>query len=109
MITTISDPRVIDLDKTVSDKMIRILVDDVYSVTTSAQEDIYQDAHSSHESHQDIFGVIRKRKKTARGKNKSTFMIWPDIKTMIEGWRRIYFETKSSIFHRSMLSVLQIS
>ena len=76
--------RVIVLDKTVSEKMIGILVDDVYSVTTYSKDDIDQDAHSSNESHRDILGVIRKHKKDAGGKEKSTLVIWLDIKRMIE-------------------------
>lgn len=76
--------RVIVLDKTVSEKMIGILVDDVSSVTTYAKEDIDQDAQSSRESHRNIIGVIRKHKKDAGGKDKSTLVIWLDIKKMIE-------------------------
>lgn len=76
--------RVIVLDKTVSEKMIGILVDDVSSVTTYAREDIDQDAQSSNESHRDIIGVIRKHKKDGGGKDKSTLVIWLDIKKMIE-------------------------
>lgn len=75
--------RVIVLDKTVSEKMIGILVDDVSSVTTYAKEDIDQDAQSSSESHRDIIGVIRKHKKDGAGKDKSTLVIWLDIKKMI--------------------------
>ncbi len=75
--------RVIVLDKTVSEKMIGILVDDVSSVTTYAKEDIDQDAQSSSESHRDIIGVIRKYKKDGEGKDKSTLVIWLDIKKMI--------------------------
>ena len=52
--------RVIVLDKTVSEKMIAILVDDVSSMTTYSKEDVDQEAHSSSESHRDILGVIRK-------------------------------------------------
>ena len=76
--------RVIVLDKTVSEKMIGILVDDVHSVTTYTKEDIDQDAHSSHESHRDIIGVIRKKRKDTRGKEKSVLVIWLDIKKMIK-------------------------
>jgi len=75
--------RVIVLDKTVSEKMIGILVDDVSSVTTYSKEDIDQDAQSSNESHRDIIGVIRKHKKDAGGKEKSTLVIWLDVKKMI--------------------------
>ncbi|PKL59300.1 MAG: chemotaxis protein CheW [Methanomicrobiales archaeon HGW-Methanomicrobiales-4] len=75
--------RVIVLDKTVSEKMIGILVDDVYSVTTYSREDIDQKAHSSSEGHRDILGVIRKHRKDSGGKNKSTLVIWLDIKKMI--------------------------
>lgn len=75
--------RVIVLDKTVSEKMIGILVDDVYSVTTYTSDDIDQGAQSSHESHRDILGVIRKHKKDGSGKDKSTLVIWLDIKKMI--------------------------
>jgi purine-binding chemotaxis protein CheW len=75
--------RVIVLDKTVSEKMIGILVDDVHSVTTYTKEDIDQDAHSSNESHRDIIGVIRKNKKDTRGKEKRVLVIWLDIKKMI--------------------------
>lgn len=76
--------RVIVLDKTVSEKMIGILVDDVSSVTTYAKEDIDQDAQSSSESHRDIIGVIRKHKKDGAGKDKSMLVIWLDIKKMVE-------------------------
>jgi purine-binding chemotaxis protein CheW len=76
--------RVIVLDKTVSEKMIGILVDDVYSVTTYMKSDIDEDAHSSNESHRDILGVIRKHKKDAEGKDKSVLVIWLDIKKMVE-------------------------
>lgn len=75
--------RVIVLDKTVSEKMIGILVDDVSSVTTYSKEDIDQDAHSSNESHRDILGVIRRHKKDAGGKDKSMLVIWLDIRKMI--------------------------
>jgi purine-binding chemotaxis protein CheW len=75
--------RVIVLDKTVSEKMIGILVDDVYSVTTYSRDDIDQGAHSSNESHRDILGVIRKHKKDGGGKEKSILVIWLDIKKMI--------------------------
>jgi purine-binding chemotaxis protein CheW len=75
--------RVIVLDKTVSEKMIGILVDDVYSVTTYSKDDIDQGAHSSNESHRDILGVIRKHRKDAGGKDKRTLVIWLDIKRMI--------------------------
>ncbi len=75
--------RIIVLDKTVSEKMIGILVDDVYSVTTYSKEDIDQDAHSSRESHRDILGVIWKHKKDAQGRDKSSLVIWLDIRKMI--------------------------
>ncbi|HWQ66316.1 MAG TPA: chemotaxis protein CheW [Methanospirillum sp.] len=75
--------RVIVLDKTVSEKMIGILVDDVSSVTTYAKEDIDQEAQSSRESQRDILGVIRKHKKDVGGKDKRTLVIWLDIKKMI--------------------------
>ena len=75
--------RIIVLDKTVSDKMIGILVDDVYSVTNYSKEDIDQEAHSSREGHRDILGVIRKHKKDAHGKEKSSLIIWLDIRKMI--------------------------
>ena len=76
--------RVIVLDKTVSEKMIGILVDDVTSVSTYSLDDIDRDAQSSHESHQDILGVIRKHKKDASGKEKSALILWLDIETMIQ-------------------------
>ncbi|MFH0968432.1 MAG: chemotaxis protein CheW [Methanobacteriota archaeon] len=76
--------RVIVLDKTVSEKMIGILVDDVSSVTTYTKDDIDQDAQSSNESHRDILGVIRKHKNDTEGKDRSTLVIWLDIKRMIE-------------------------
>jgi purine-binding chemotaxis protein CheW len=75
--------RIIVLDKTVSEKMVGILVDEVSSVTTYAKSDIDQTAHSSHESHRDILGVIRKHKKDAQGKDKSSLVIWLDIRKMI--------------------------
>ena len=75
--------RVIVLDRTVSEKMIGILVDDVSSVTTYSKEDIDQDTKSSSESHRDIIGVIRKHKKDGEGKDKSTLVIWLDIKKMV--------------------------
>ena len=75
--------RVIVLDKTVSEKMIGILVDDVYSVTTYTHDVIDQDVHSSSESQRDILGVIRKHRKDADGKEKSTLVIWLDIGKMI--------------------------
>ncbi|PKL60806.1 MAG: hypothetical protein CVV33_00760, partial [Methanomicrobiales archaeon HGW-Methanomicrobiales-4] len=75
--------RVIVLDKTVTEKMIGILVDDVSSVTTYTKDDIDQDAQSSSESHRDIIGVIRKHRKDGGGKDKSTLVIWLDIKKMI--------------------------
>ena len=76
--------RVIVLDKTVSEKMFGVLVDDVYSVTSYEKNDIDQATHSSNESHRDIIGVIRKHKKDEAGKDKSTLVIWLDIKKMIE-------------------------
>jgi purine-binding chemotaxis protein CheW len=76
--------RVIVLDKTVSEKMIGILVDDVYSVTTYNKNDIDQESHSSSKSHRDILGVIRKHRKDAKGKEKSILVIWLDIKKMVE-------------------------
>ncbi|WP_319579505.1 chemotaxis protein CheW [uncultured Methanospirillum sp.] len=76
--------RVIVLDKTVSDKMIGILVDDVYSVTTYYKNDIDQEAHSSSEGSRDILGVIRKHRKDGRGKDKNVLVIWLDIKKMIQ-------------------------
>ncbi|HWQ64365.1 MAG TPA: chemotaxis protein CheW [Methanospirillum sp.] len=75
--------RVIVLDKTVSEKMLGILVDDVFSVTTYSKDDIDQEAQSSNESHRDILGVIRKHKKDGGKKDKSALVIWLDIKTMI--------------------------
>lgn len=75
--------RIIVLDKTVNEKMIGILVDDVYSVTTYAKEDIDQEAHSSNESHRDILGVIRKHKKEGAGNDRSSLVIWLDMKTLI--------------------------
>jgi purine-binding chemotaxis protein CheW len=75
--------RVIVLDKTVSEKMIGILVDDVFSVTTYSKDDIDQGAHSSSQSGRDIVGVIRKHKKDGREKDKSTLIVLLDIKTMI--------------------------
>lgn len=76
--------RVIVLDKTVSEKMIGILVDDVYSVTTYNKSDIDQEAHSSSEGSRDILGVIRKHRKDGKGKDKSALVIWLDIKKMIQ-------------------------
>jgi purine-binding chemotaxis protein CheW len=76
--------RVIVLDKTVSEKMIGILVDDVSSVTTYNKDDIDQDAQSSSESHRDILGVIRKHKKDGEGKEKRSLIIWLDIHAMID-------------------------
>jgi purine-binding chemotaxis protein CheW len=76
--------RVIVLDKTVSEKMIGILVDDVYSVTTYNKNDIDQEAHSSSEGSRDILGVIRKHRKDGKGKDKSVLVIWLDIKKMIQ-------------------------
>jgi len=52
-------------------------------VITYSKEDIDQDAHSSRESHRDILGVIRKHKKYAQGKEKSSLVIWLDIRKMI--------------------------
>ena len=75
--------RVIVLDKTVSEKMTGILVDDVSSVTTYSKEDIDQVDHSSNESHRDILGVIRKHKKDGGVKDKSSLVIWLDIQKMI--------------------------
>lgn len=75
--------RVIVLDKTVSEKMIGILVDDVSSVSTYTKEDIDHDAQSSNESHRDILGVIRKHRKDGVGKEKTILVIWLDIKKMI--------------------------
>lgn len=71
------------LDKTVSEKMLGILVDDVFSVTTYMKEDINLDTRSSDESHRDMLGVIRKHRRDAEGKEKSALVIWPDIKRMI--------------------------
>lgn len=76
--------RVIVLDKTVSEKMIGILVDDVYSVTTYSKKDIDQEAHSSNEGSRDILGVIRKHRKDGMGKDKNILVIWLDIKKMIQ-------------------------
>lgn len=76
--------RIIVLDSSVIDKMIGILVDDVHSVTTYTKEDIDQDAHSSADSHRDIIGIIRKHKKDGAGKEKSSLIIWLDIRTMIK-------------------------
>jgi purine-binding chemotaxis protein CheW len=75
--------RIIVLDKTVSEKMIGILVDDVSSVTTYVNEDIDMDAQSSQEGHRDIIGVIRKHAKDAEGKEARKLVIWLDIKKMI--------------------------
>jgi purine-binding chemotaxis protein CheW len=75
--------RVIVLDKAVSAKMIGILIDNVYPVTNYNRNDIDQDVHSSNENHRDIIGVIRKHKEDKEGKDKSAFVIWPDIKRMI--------------------------
>lgn len=76
--------RVIVLDKTVSDKMIGILVDDVSSVTTYAKEDIDLAVHSSDDSHRDIIGVIRKQTKDPHGKETRKLVIWLDIQKIIE-------------------------
>lgn len=75
--------RVIILDKTVSEKKIGILVDDVSSVTTYSKEDIDQDARSSSHSERDILGIIRKRRKGSGGDNKSTLVIFLDMKALI--------------------------
>jgi len=72
--------RVIVLDKTVSEKMIGILVDDVFSVTTYYKNDIDQEAHSSSDGSRDILGVIRKHRKDGEGKEKNVLVIWLDIK-----------------------------
>jgi purine-binding chemotaxis protein CheW len=74
---------VIVLDKTVSEKMIGILVDDVYSVTKYSKGDIDQGAQSSNESHRDILWVIRKHKKDGGRKDKNILVIWLDIRKMI--------------------------
>jgi len=76
--------RIIVLDKTVSEKMIGVLVDDVTSVSTYSKEDIDQDAHSSGESHRDILGVIRKHRKEAGGKDKNALILMLDIRKMIQ-------------------------
>lgn len=75
--------RVIILDKNVSEKKIGILVDDVHSVTTYSKEDIDQGAQSSSQSNRDIIGVIRKIRKDTQGKEKSTLVIWLDIRKMM--------------------------
>lgn len=79
-----SRSRVIVLDKSISEKMIGILVDDVRSVSTYSKGDIDENAHSSNESHRDILGVIRKQTKDHAGKEKSTLILWLDIRKMIE-------------------------
>ena len=76
--------RVIILDKTVSDKRIGILVDDVSSVTTYSKEDIDTTPHSSSESGRDIIAVIRRHKKDTTGKNISSLILWLDIRKMVE-------------------------
>ena len=75
--------RVIVLDRTVSEKMIGILVDDDSSVTTYSKDDIDQGSQSSGESLRDIVGVIRKYKKDGGGRDKSTLVIWLDFKKMV--------------------------
>jgi purine-binding chemotaxis protein CheW len=75
--------RIIVLDKTVSDKRIGILVDDVSSVTTVSHEDIDTQAHSSSQSGRDILGVIRKHKKDVSGKDTSSLILWLDIRRMV--------------------------
>jgi len=75
--------RVIVLDRSITDKPIGILVDDVFSVTTYGQEDIDKDTHSSTHSHRDILGVIRKKTKVSGEKEKGGLVVWLDIRTMI--------------------------
>ena len=41
------------------------------------------DINRDGEIHQDIIGVIRKHKKDGGGKDKSTLVIWLDIKKMV--------------------------
>ena len=75
--------RVIVLDKTVSEKMIGILVDDVSSVTTYTKDDIEKDGSSADDNNRDIVGVIRKHTKDGGGKETRKLVIWLDIRKMI--------------------------
>ncbi|PWR75153.1 chemotaxis protein CheW [Methanospirillum stamsii] len=75
--------RIIVLDRSITEKPIGILVDDVFSVTTYSQEDIDKDNSASQKSHRDILGVIRKKTKVAGEKDKSGLIVWLDIRTMI--------------------------
>ena len=63
--------------------VIRILVDDVNSVTMYSKDDIDKGAQSSNESQRDIIGVIRKHKKDGGGKKRSVLVIWLDIRKVI--------------------------
>ena len=76
--------RIIVLDRSITEKPIGILVDDVFSVTTYGNEDIDKDNTSSQKTHRDILGVIRKKTKTTGEKDKSGLVVWLDIRTMIE-------------------------
>ncbi len=75
--------RVIVLDKTVGEKMIGILVDDVSSVTTYTKDDIEKDGSSADDNNRDIVGVIRKHTKDGGGKETRKLVIWLDIRKMI--------------------------
>ena len=75
--------RIIVLDRSITEKPIGILVDDVFSVTTYSQEDIDKDNSASQKTHRDILGVIRKKTKVAGEKDKSGLIVWLDIRTMI--------------------------
>jgi len=75
--------RVIVLDRSIAEKPIGILVDDVFSVTTYGNEDIDKENTSSEKAHRDILGVIRKKTKTSGEKDKNGLVVWLDIKAMI--------------------------
>jgi len=76
--------RIIVLDRSITEKPIGILVDDVFSVTTYGNEDIDKENTSSQKTHRDILGVIRKKTKITGEKDKSGLVVWLDIRTMIE-------------------------
>lgn len=76
--------RIIVLDRSITEKPIGILVDDVFSVTTYGQEDIDKENTSSQKTHRDIIGVIRKKTKSVGEKDKNGLVVWLDIRTMIE-------------------------
>lgn len=74
--------RIIVLDKTVSEKSVGILVDDVYSVSTYANEEIDRtDQANNVENKKYILGIIRKLQNE---KNKEKLVIWLNIKYLID-------------------------